>query len=308
MTPSKHQKSSGFTLVELLVVITIIGILIAMLLPAVQAAREAARRMQNSNNLKQIGLAMIGYEQSWKAYPYIRTKSGCYGANWAFALLPFMEQQAIFEKLVENKPVWSDANVTAMRTPIATYINPSRRDGCARCVFDNENDIGPPGMVGQKLGACGDYAANRGWFNAADNVYSSAVSEPFRPKYSGPFSVWAGSRFTNVNSAMITDGLNCTIAVGDKWVCPADVGTKITVDSAFFSVDEPLTIQRGAEKGFPASDSVSSGDMFGGANGRSAAFVFLDGHVSTLDYSISLTVFKNLCAVGDGNLISGAAY
>ena len=97
----RNQKSRAFTLVELLVVITIIGILIALLLPAVQAAREAARKMQCGNNLKQIGLAMLGYENSSGTLPI--------GMNWAgattkghsafAALLPYVEQQALLRHI-----------------------------------------------------------------------------------------------------------------------------------------------------------------------------------------------------------------
>ena len=102
--PSRSAKRNGFTLVELLVVIAIIGILIAMLLPAVQAARGAARRMQCSNNLKQIGLALHNYYGSFQVFPY-GSRAGSippqnmYGTNWRTALLPFMEQDSVEGKL-----------------------------------------------------------------------------------------------------------------------------------------------------------------------------------------------------------------
>ena len=100
----------GFTLVELLVVIAIIGILVGLLLPAVQAAREAARRMQCQNNLKQQGLAMMNYESAYKQFP--SALMGCRfavgaapqddGVSWAVAILPFMEQTALYNRLEEG--------------------------------------------------------------------------------------------------------------------------------------------------------------------------------------------------------------
>src|SRR5512136_1509047 len=102
-----QSKRTGFTLVELLVVITIIGILVALLLPAIQAAREAARRLQCTNNLKQIGLAALRHEQAWGFYP-----SGGWAVNWTgdplrgfgreqpggwiYNLLPYLEQEALW--------------------------------------------------------------------------------------------------------------------------------------------------------------------------------------------------------------------
>ena len=89
-----HPRTSrGFTLVELLVVITIIGILIALLLPAVQAAREAARRAKCSNNLKQIGLALLNYESAHGTFPAggSHSPSGWYGFSWMIQIFPYCE-------------------------------------------------------------------------------------------------------------------------------------------------------------------------------------------------------------------------
>ncbi len=93
-------RKRGFTLVELLVVIAIIGILIALLLPAVQAAREAARRASCSNNLKQLGLAMHNYHDTYKTLP-IGAFSCCWG-TWKVAVLPYIEQQALAELYAEG--------------------------------------------------------------------------------------------------------------------------------------------------------------------------------------------------------------
>jgi prepilin-type N-terminal cleavage/methylation domain-containing protein len=98
----------GFTLVELLVVIAIIGILVALLLPAVQAAREAARRMSCSNNLKQIGLAAHNYHDAQRQFPMGTRAAGSnvYGSSWTIALLPYFEQGALYDKWLQA-PGWS---------------------------------------------------------------------------------------------------------------------------------------------------------------------------------------------------------
>ncbi len=132
-----HTTRRGFTLVELLVVIAIIGILVGLLLPAVQAAREAARRMQCSNNLKQFGLALHNYADTYKKFPIGHQLTGWRSAaagqggnafNWGYALLPYMEQTSLFNQfntsfmLPENTIT---KNLTWAQTPLALFSCPS---------------------------------------------------------------------------------------------------------------------------------------------------------------------------------------
>jgi prepilin-type N-terminal cleavage/methylation domain-containing protein len=141
MQPSSSRRRLGFTLVELLVVIAIIGVLVALLLPAVQSAREAARRVQCSNNLKQIGLGMHNFHDARKFLP----PGGITGTastpahhslrlptrvdhSWTVFLLPFIEQQAIYE-LYDMRRDWrAPQNRTARETRLATWTCPSTPD------------------------------------------------------------------------------------------------------------------------------------------------------------------------------------
>ena len=124
-----HHKSIGFTLVELLVVITIIGILIALLLPAVQAAREAARRMQCTNNLKQMGLALHNYATTWDGSFPVGTAGGV-NPNTRHALfsyiLPYLEHQGVYDLLALDGACSDDnANHHQQFTVISEYVCPS---------------------------------------------------------------------------------------------------------------------------------------------------------------------------------------
>jgi prepilin-type N-terminal cleavage/methylation domain-containing protein/prepilin-type processing-associated H-X9-DG protein len=127
---SRLLKSAGaFTLVELLVVIAIIGILVALLLPAIQAAREAARRSSCVNNLKQIGIAVQNYHSTYNQMPYGSwwgTPAGIKKERtWAADLLKFMEYDSLFDSIDLSVPVNHPTNQSAVRTVISSYICPS---------------------------------------------------------------------------------------------------------------------------------------------------------------------------------------
>ncbi len=128
MLPSR--RSRAFTLVELLVVIAIIGILVALLLPAVQAAREAARRMSCQNNIKQLGLALHNYHDTHKALPTSRTNSPRHA--WAPFLFPFIEQTNLYDQYNWNVNWDHPANQPTIATHVSTFRCPSAPGGTRR--------------------------------------------------------------------------------------------------------------------------------------------------------------------------------
>jgi len=118
---SRASPLKGFTLIELLVVIAIIAVLIALLLPAVQQAREAARRSQCKNNLKQIGLAMHNYHDVYQGLPV--ANFGCCWGTWVMALFPYIDQRALADAYVQEQMYGSDGSYRysgSRNTPVTT--------------------------------------------------------------------------------------------------------------------------------------------------------------------------------------------
>ena len=126
-TNQSKRMQQGFTLVELLVVIAIIGILVALLLPAVQKARESARTLQCKNNLRQIGLGMLNYESARRSFPpgQKRFCSGCSEFGWSAFFLPHIEEGAIHDQIDFKLSLTDPVNRPAFQSRVASYLCPS---------------------------------------------------------------------------------------------------------------------------------------------------------------------------------------
>lgn len=297
----KNSSRRAFTLVELLVVIAIIGVLVAMLLPAVQAAREAARRNTCQNNLKQVGLSVQTHHDVRKHYPTGRTRTDEYAVSWAFNLLPYLEGETIFKALQLTKPVASDENARAMRTPIATFACPSRRTAAADRDFDNGGQ--PPVVKG--VGALGDYAA------CAGKNYLNGMAQDGTPAKTYPDPAESGSMFSysKVRASEVTDGLSNTVAIGDKSK-PQLIAPKNPEmlqyeegDTAFLAGDQPYTPFAQTAEGLAAGPDDQSPVKFGSEHPGVVQFVFLDGHLKTLKTNVETTVLTLLGCIGDDGVI-----
>jgi len=159
----------------LLVVIAIIGILVALLLPAVQSAREAARRMQCSNNCKQIGLAIHNYHDTFKSFPmawYLDVAPRPFnGEPWGVSILPFLEQQPLhdqYDHSVLAADQLSPSNVAVIQTPLAGYVCPSAPGGVDRKYTFDANPAALP-FTATDI-APSDYIATTGVLGAFASV------------------------------------------------------------------------------------------------------------------------------------------
>jgi prepilin-type N-terminal cleavage/methylation domain-containing protein/prepilin-type processing-associated H-X9-DG protein len=206
----------GFTLVELLVVIAIIGILVGLLLPAVQAAREAARRMQCSNNIRQLGLATHNYESAYKRLPsgWVSNAnlSGEPGWGWAAALLPFMEGNTVANRIdwriAIEEAIHDDVRVTV----IPTFVCPSDP-------YDNIFEIaeGSDGHTHRPRSSAGEGSMDDGekLFRIAKSNYVAMFGtfELEDAPYNGDGMFYGNSR---MKFRDVTDGLSNTIMVGER--------------------------------------------------------------------------------------------
>lgn len=306
------RTARGFTLVELLVVIAIIGALVALLLPAIQAAREAARRNSCSSNLKQIGLAVQSHHDSQRVYPAGRDRFDQKGVSWAFRLLPYLEAKNVYQAFAKGVEVFDKLNSSAMRTPIEVYACPSRRPASADRDFDN-NDAAP---TVRAAAALGDYAACAGvdYMNGCIAVTKGKDTGELITDYRvDPAESGAIFSASETKEQWVTDGLSNTLVVGDKHkpqtpdVDNPDLLHYEQGDTAFLAGDTPHTIFAGTGTGIAAGPNDGARNKFGSEHPDQSQFVFLDGHVKALPASIDLKVFNLLGSIGDDQVIPDGA-
>ena len=338
-----HRKSPGFTLIELLVVIAIIGVLVALLLPAVQSAREASRRAKCTNNLRQIGLAMHNYHDAMNRFPSALTyvagspdvPTGI-GSPFA-AILPYLDQQNVQNLLDAERDVWTGVSTTVAQIAIDTFICPSDTAPTSY-QYDFFTTLAFP--VGDTFGS-DSYGLNKGVNDA------QSLSPGF-----GPSPVTHESGMFDFNAfrtiAQVRDGTSNTFFVGEAAGgfpichgigCDEPAGDRISVHfwlvgghsqpgwvtnfGFIYSGNKCSTVERLNKN--PVTDSVHDVDntfdntpSFRGGphwvtNFRSfhpggANFLFVDGSVRFVKETIDMSAYRSLSTIKGGEVISADAY
>jgi prepilin-type N-terminal cleavage/methylation domain-containing protein/prepilin-type processing-associated H-X9-DG protein len=341
----RPSRSFAFTLVELLVVITIIGILIALLLPAVQAAREAARQVQCKNNLKQLALGFLQHEEKLKTFPTggwafenVGDPDRGFGKHqpgaWDFTILPFIEQPALFSLgagAAEGSDAQKAANAQRIQTALSVMNCPTRR---APGIFPwrspsnpspDNNHCNPVSVV-----ARGDYAACIGDVHEM----GTPVWQPFRIDNYAQGDAWDWGawnkpwgfdgvcyRASEVKMCDVTDGTANTYMLGEKSLCP-DVyftGESWADDQSLFcgwNNDNHRTVESnfgtaGAPLIYPPVQDTPGIDfhmIFGSAHANGFNMALCDGSVHLINYSIDLEVHRRLGNRKDGKPIDGKSF
>ncbi|HEY2882292.1 MAG TPA: DUF1559 domain-containing protein [Pirellulales bacterium] len=303
---------AGFTLVELLVVIAIIGILIALLLPATQAAREAARRTQCANNLKQIGLAAVGYEMAHKEFANNAGNFTQYNtdstASWIVALLPYMEQTPLYNIWQRAVSYSSSSGATLQPTQIAELfaapipsINcPSRRPAIAYPTLHSLTVSPYAAFITKAVRS--DYALNGG----GDVQPTSTKAYP-QAKLPGIWEAATGTsgKSKTVRRKQVTDGLSKTYYSAEKMI-PAD-----SYENGQFWGDEgsiytcPLgdcvrfaqqTPEHDIRNSTNQSNVCWSCHSFGSAHASTWNAVYCDGSVHSLTFAMSFQTHMALAS------------
>ncbi|MBN2024226.1 MAG: DUF1559 domain-containing protein [Pirellulales bacterium] len=299
----------GFTLVELLVVIAIIGVLIALLLPAVQAAREAARRLQCGNNLKQVSLALAAYESAYRVFPPGRV--GCdgnttlcpqakqqVGTSALVLILPRLEQQGVYDSFNFNDGPW---------TYNTTWVAPNARGIAERpavfvCPSDESEPISEDPVVGGAYAigslpaATGSYALVAGAIGAAQGLTSACKFDN-----TGVFYYLAAHKVEE-----IADGLSKTMFVGE-----VVEGHKINSSNIWSralremdchrSTSNPLNTPPG-DPIYMSNYGLKVNGAFGSRHPGGANFAFGDGRVDFVEDNVDLYVYQSM-STRDGNEI-----
>ena len=314
-----NKRATGFTLIELLVVIAIIGILIALLLPAVQSAREAARALQCHNNLKQIGLALQNYHEAAGTFPpggvveglCCNTKSQ---TNWAISLLPYLEQETLHDQYNHKAYNEDPANAFIRNKMVSVYVCPS----------ESETDVPSspatgPGknltfMPGSYAAVTGRAESNAWWGNS--NTTSPSLPMRWRGVLHtvgerGPTGV-AGLKLGTESIRDIRDGTSSTLMIGERSVVvPHNRRTVWAYSygqynkSAAYAQTRTLLLDydQCVEIGGPGGANPCKRG-FSSYHPQGMHFLFCDGSVHAFSMKIDMTLFVEMATIAGKEVVT----
>jgi prepilin-type N-terminal cleavage/methylation domain-containing protein/prepilin-type processing-associated H-X9-DG protein len=279
-------RRTAFTLIELLVVIAIIAVLIALLLPAVQMAREAARRTQCRNNLVQLILAVHNYEQAFETLPPgvvnhdgpIKTEAKGYHFSWLAQLLPYVDQNNVYQHLDFRAGVYDPPNSTGRAVVIATFVCPSEMSP------EKVDGYGPT-----------NYAACH-----------NDVESPIAADNNGVF--FLNSR---IQSERIADGTSHTIFLGEKSIELSHLGWASGTAASLRNLGETINANNlrllRASRG--TADSLKINPLsvggFSSVHPGGAQFAMGDGSVRFVSQNATVSILQRLANRSDGNIVGG---
>ncbi len=335
-----NPSSRAFTLVELLVVIAIIGILVSLLLPAIQSAREAARRAQCQNHLKQIGTGFLLHESTHKILPaagispwqvgdaqrgYDKTQTG----GWMYNILPYIEEQALHDMTDDNDPnITTQQKAAALKmqaTPVSIYNCPSRRPARA-LPYSQPSSWQPVNSDPMTSVVRGDYAANAGDGEGGQKFPKRDASGNITgfeylliPKGYAQLSTYvfpnekdqSGINFlgAEIKASEVVDGMSKVYMVGEKFVNASQYDTDGGADggdthSIYQGFD--WDINRWVTNEFPPTQdraNLDSFQTFGGPHAGGWQCVFCDGSVHVVSYDLDIVTNMRLANRFDGQTV-----
>lgn len=299
-----RQPKTGFTLIELLVVIAIIGILVGMLLPAVQMVREAARRTDCLNNLKQLGIAFTHYHDAKRRIPPARPADEF--LTWPVFIAPYLEANNFYDR-VDIRGRYATQDPELMQFAMPNLFCRSRRSQGELSQFESG---------GEAIGSVGDYAGNAGttqylanddWaqFDVdVDGVFNSGWAHDHPIDGLGRL---VGGERGRYRFQDVLDGLSNTLFIGEKAVCLDHMGQPGGWgDGCIYNGNEPGTVMRLGGIGLPLTTKKRLGTpgpgatpMFGSYHPGVVNFVFGDGHVTSISETIDEETLRRLCSRRD---------
>jgi prepilin-type N-terminal cleavage/methylation domain-containing protein len=300
----RQRRRAAFTIVELLVVIAIVGVLVGLLLPAVQSARESSRNATCKNQLRQMGLAFQGHHDAqgffptggnewWTPPTYVGGKPSTgrqQDASWAFQILPLIEATAIWNGVGSDD---QSRSISAIAATIGTYFCPSRRGPQTVKYTSTTTYVSANySLSGELTHGLMDYAGS--------NLEGTGVLVQ-----SGSDLLVPPRRISDVS-----DGTSRTLCLAEKRLNLRYLGSRQQDDNEGYSAGWDEDTVRDT-KNTPERDYVGDadgGDKFGSSHPRTFNSVFVDGSVHSLSYEVDAAVFNSLGNIRDGKVISDGSF